>query len=285
MTSRGRSIHTRDRASDPSRNPARSSRRCPPLRPEPTWFLATPRHFTAGVGKGREIGLGFGGHSRHITIQTFSRGCDPRGLTEGRGCDTVLFGDRSHDRVVGSDNHSHVARSRCRQVERILLGQRRGGCRWRWRCGCGGRVRCRNGLRRDLLDRSRIDGRDRGVGPDKLARSDADPGDGTGNQGAGSAAVLAALRARPRPRFGLAPPEPAESGMEPNGSVAASSAAKPESSSAAGRLSSAPAARSARRLWPISVSPTQMGSAPGSGADFDGRRPRGVTKIKTMSAR
>ena len=71
-----------------------------------------------------------------------------------------------------------------------------------------------------------------------------------------------------------------------SGSVAASSAAKAESSSAARRLFVRPC-RSIRSQasWPMSVSPSQMASTPGSGADFDGRLPRGVTKIKTMSAR
>ena len=177
-----------------------------------------------------------------IMIQTFSRACDPRVRTEGRGCDTVLFGDRSHDRVVGSDNHPHVVRSRCRQVEKILLGQRRGGCRYRWRCGCLRRVRCWNGLRlRDLRDLSRIDGLDGGVSPDELARADTDPGDGRGIQRGFKGCLRCLSRPDPTGGNGLAPAEPAESGMELNGSVVASAAAKVESSSAvAGRLSSRP---------------------------------------------
>ena len=76
-----------------------------------------------------ESALGPATTLRHIMSQTFDRGCDQWGRTEGRGCDTVLFSDRSRDTVVGYNNHPHVTGNHRRRVGRILLRQRFGGCR------------------------------------------------------------------------------------------------------------------------------------------------------------
>jgi hypothetical protein len=135
-----------------------------------------PRRILAETPCGPGIRLRVGRDAGNVEILALGRGWVPRQRTEGRGCDTVRFGNRYRDAVFECGNPPDRCRSCLRRAVRVALLRHRGGCHRWWRIRDRRRIRGRTSGR-DRISRSRIISLDTQVGPDELAGADPEPGD------------------------------------------------------------------------------------------------------------
>ncbi len=195
---RGRT-RARGRVGDPARKERRWRRQASPPRPRPPRTRVVSRRFPVEARRGGEIDLGSVRLTRVAVIEDIGQRWIGRGRFEGRGCDTVLFGDRVRIPFAGCQGRNRPLdmgsclrrivgirlrrcgrlgrRSRARRLIRRRMGLRR--CLRRRRKRFCGRARWGTSVR-DRLGRGLIGDREAAVGPDELAGADPDPGHGRG---------------------------------------------------------------------------------------------------------